>query len=106
MDFDNRKVCGDTSITDGLVEERVRLEFTVCTNSSHFCTFISNNIIPRYPDHSIPMLRIQYVDFNSGTGVSDPDKVLSSIGNFLSPPLRYSTTGPNIGYTYRISQLI
>ena len=52
----------------------MRLEFIVCTNSSHFCTFISSKIIPRYPNHSIPMLRIQYVDYISGTGVSDPDK--------------------------------
>ena len=57
-----------------IIEERVRLEFTVCTNSSHFCTFISSKIIPRYPNHSIPMLRIQYVDYISGAGVSDPDK--------------------------------
>ena len=67
-----------------IIEERVRLEFTLCTNWSHFCTFVYSNIIPRYPNYSIPKLRIQYVDYISGTGVSDPDKVLETFCRF--PP--------------------
>ena len=67
---------------------------------------LCSNIFPRYPNHSIPLLRIQYVDYISGAGVSDPDKGEEVLETFLSLPLRYSTTGPDIGYTYRISQLI